>query len=160
MKSKTILNFLTLILITVNCAAQIPSPHRKVVPNPASSSQPEPSGNVTLNLKVYANGEVKGNIAFQIINKETTFSIDHVDLSGKMKPLQFSGSLSPIDKETHLIKYTFSQRFEIVNGNSTRGGNSGWSVSTEIKKGTEVVLMKNIDFSYTLEIGGDLNKSE
>jgi hypothetical protein len=117
------------------------------------------SGNISLQLLVYAEGEVIDEIAFQVVDKRSTFTVDHMSLNfGKMQPLTMNGTLSPIDGETYQLSYTFRQNYLIQTENGGHGGTTGWDAIVEIKKGAEVVLMKDRTHTFTLKIGDALSK--
>ena len=129
------------------------------------TSETEATGNISIHLKIYKNGDLKENIAYQTVNGKTTFSVENIPQEkGKIQPRKFSGALSRIDDQTYLLNYTLSQSIAITTGDgdreTTQYRDVGWKTEVEIKKDEEVVLMKEADTLYTLLIGGSLNKSE
>ena len=124
----------------------------------------EASGNISIHLKVYENGDLKENIAFQTVNGKTSFSVENIpEEEGKIQPRKFSGELTRIDDQKYLLSYNLSQSIAITVGDGDRKTiqyrDVGWKTEVELTKDEEVVLMKEADTLYTLLIGGSLNKS-
>lgn len=141
--------------------AQMTPPTRRISVSSSSQSEisAEPQGNVSLNLKLYREGKVSEDIAFLIANGRNSFTIEHM-LAASDKPLylKFEGELLSIDEQTYSLNYIFSQNFEIRTEDSVQYRDGGWRTKIEIKKNSEIVLMKNGNATYTLTVGGELKK--
>tara|TARA_B100000614_G_C14223139_1_gene359073 strand:- start:40 stop:534 length:495 start_codon:yes stop_codon:yes gene_type:complete len=130
-----------------------------------SSTSESALGNVSLNLKIYTEDKEKQNIAFLVQNTKSPFSVEHIEVEGnRLKPLKFSGTLEPLGEGTYQIAYTFSQTVSIEvetnSGSRVEYRDSGWKTVVEIVKDSELILMKNGETTYTLELSNSLIKSE
>lgn len=158
MKKYLILNTTLLLMVSALSSTGL-SKQIHVDEKSSDSSKSELSGNISITLKIYSEEKLEETIAFQVLNQERNFQVSYINLNkNKTKPFEFKGHVAPVGAETYVISYSISEGYEISNENRTSSGNHGWNAVVEIAKGTEVVLMKNANYVYTLEIGNDLGK--